>query len=524
VRILLIEDNEDEVCLIRGMLLETNDAAIDVEWVEQLDRGLTRLAQGNIDLVLLDLSLPDSQGLESVDRVWSHTQDVPIIVLTGLDDEALASRAVRSGAQDYLVKGRFDRPFLMRALRYAVERKAAERALRRTEAQLHQVQKMELIGQLAGGLAHDLNNLLTVINGHSEMLSEKIGSDNTGWRNGLDPIKDAGQRAASLTRRLLDLSRRQAPESKVLDLNDAVSGMGNLLRQLIGKQIDLALRPHPGLGRVRADPGQVEQIIMNLAVNARDAMPGGGQLTIETMNVELDSAYALMHQSVEPGSYVMLAVSDTGCGMDAATQARLFEPFFTTKEPGKGTGLGLATVYGIVKQSKGNIWVYSEPGRGTTFKIYLPRLEEDTKRVAPAPGPDVTVGGSETVLLVEDQEMVRTLARTILQRYGYTVVTAPNGHEALRIAHERPGPIHLLLTDAVMPGMNGPQLAGLVRSVRSDMKVLYMSGYTDGLFGQTWRGEPGIPLLQKPFTPQTLARKVREVLGVPQPTRTERVA
>ena len=449
---------------------------------------------------------------------------MPIVVLTGLDDEAMASQAVRRGAQDYLVKGRLDSYLLVRAARYAVERKQAERALRESEAKLRQSQKMEGIGQLAGGIAHDFNNLLTVINSYSDMLLGDIGFDNPFLRNGPDQIKEAGHRAASLTRQLLAFSRRQVLEPKVLDLNESMSTMGKLLRRLIGEDITLVLCPHPALGRVKADPGQIEQVLMNLAVNARDAMPGGGQLNIETMNVELDTAYARTHVSVLPGPYVMLAVSDTGCGMDTDTQAHIFEPFFTTKELGKGTGLGLATVYGIVKQSGGYIWVYSEPGKGTSFKIYLPLVEENAELPKPDSAPDDALCGSETILLVEDEEMVRALAQAILERYGYTVLAAKHVKDALRITQEGPRPIHLLLTDTIMPGMNGPELAAQVLAIRPEMKVLYMSGYTDKVFTATAAWKPGTAFLQKPFIPQTLGRKVRETLAVPQSNQTERAA
>jgi signal transduction histidine kinase len=525
MHVLLIEDNEDDACLIREMLLEKQEVGFQLEWVDRLGSGLTRLAQGKVDLVLLDLSLPDSHGLETLEKIQAQAPDVPIVVLTGLDDETIANQAVQRGAQDYLVKGRLvDSYLLSRAVRYAVERKQAERALRESEARLRQSQKMEGIGQLAGGIAHDFNNLLTVINSYSDMLLGDIGFDNPFLRNGLDQIKEAGHRAASLTRQLLAFSRQQILEPKVLDLNESVSTMAKLLRRLIGEDIALVLCLHPALGRVKVDPGQVEQIIMNLAVNARDAMPGSGQLTIETTNVELDRVDAHEHPSVEPGSYVMLAVSDTGCGMDADTQTRIFEPFFTTKEPGKGTGLGLATVYGIVKQSGGNIWVYSEPGKGTSFKIYLPLVEENAELPKPDSAPDEALCGPETILLVEDEEMVRALAQAILERYGYTVLVAKHVNDALRIAQEGPKAIHLLLTDTIMPGMNGPELAAHVLAIRPEMKVLYMSGYTDKVFTSTAAWKPGTAFLQKPFTPKTLGHKVREILEAPQPNRTARAA
>src|SRR6185295_16619798 len=458
MRVLLIEDNEDDAYLIREMLMEKEDTGVLLVWVDRLGSGLTRLAENTSDLVLLDLSLPDSHGLETLELVQGCARDVPIVVLTGLDDEVMAHQAVRKGAQDYLVKGQLGGTLLARAARYAVERKQSERALRESEARLRQSQKMEGIGQLAGGIAHDFNNLLTVINSYSDMLLGEVGVEHSFVRNGLDQIKEAGHRAASLTRQLLAFTRQQVLEPKILDLNESVSTMAKLLRRLIGENIALVLYPHPALGRVKVDPGQVEQVIMNLAVNARDAMPGGSQLTIETMNVELDRAQTHQQASLDPGHYVLLEVRDTGCGMDRDTQAHIFEPFFTTKGPGKGTGLGLATVYGIVKQSGGSIAVSSTMGQGTTFQIYLPRVEGVAQQLEPISAPTVGLRGSETILLVEDEEMVRGLAQAILERNGYTVLPAKNVSDALRFALDGPQTIHLLLTDTIMPGMNGPEL------------------------------------------------------------------
>ncbi|MEW6245990.1 MAG: response regulator [Nitrospirota bacterium] len=639
MRVLLIEDNEDDAYLIKESLSEGKGGDYALEWTDRLRRGLKKLTEGHFDVVLLDLSLPDSQGLDTFDQARALAQDIPLVVITGLDDEGLAVQAMRKGAQDYLVKGQLGGDVLVRAIRYAIERKQAEAALRisearlaeaqrmahignwewdllanrvwwsdetyrifgldpaglemnydafltyihpedrgrvrmvvetarhdrkpyqheyrivrpdgtermvhgqgelrlddtgrpvrlvgtvqditerkqaekalqESEAQLRQAQKMESIGRLAGGIAHDFNNLLTVINSYSAMLLGDIGFDSP-LRNGIEQIKEAGHRAALLTRQLLAFSRQQVLEPKVLDLNAVVTNISKLLRRLIGEDIELVICADPSLGRVKADPGQIEQVIMNLAVNARDAMPKGGQLTIETMNVELGEAYPLKPASVEPGRYVMLAVSDTGCGMGAETQARIFEPFFSTKELGKGTGLGLSTVYGIVKQSGGYIWVYSELGKGTVFKIYLPRVEDPSELSEPIPAQVAVGGGSETILLVEDDEMVRVLTRTILQMRGYALLEARNAKEALHLAEEHSGPIHLLLTDTVMPGLSGPELAERVASVRPDMNVLYMSGYTDKAMAHDYGREPRPAFLQKPFTPEALARKVREVL------------
>jgi PAS domain S-box-containing protein len=382
---------------------------------------------------------------------------------------------------------------------------------RKMEAQLRQSQKMEAVGKLAGGIAHDFNNLLTAVSGYSELVLNRIAGDDPNRRY-IQEIQKVSGRAAALTRQLLAFSRRQILQPKVIGLNAVVAEMDNMLRRLIGEDIDLYTVLDPGLWKVKADPGQVEQVIVNLAVNARDAMPEGGKMTIETANVHIDEAYASGHVAIRPGPYVMLALSDTGAGMDAETMSRVFEPFFTTKEKGKGTGLGLSTVYGIVKQSGGYIWVYSEPGRGTTFKIYLPRTEGEVEARTPAAAPPERTRGSETILLVEDEDAVRPLIREVLERNGYTVLSAGNGEEALRVAGRHEGEIQLMVCDVVMPGMSGVELSRRIAPVRPDMKVLYMSGYTDNAIVHHGVLDPGTAFLEKPFTPDALARKVRSVL------------
>ena len=383
---------------------------------------------------------------------------------------------------------------------------------KRAEEQLRQAHKMEAIGQLAGGVAHDFNNLLMAIIGYSELLLARLREGDR-LRKHIQEIKKAGERAAALTRQLLAFSRRQVLVPQVLDLNSVVSNMQKMLRRMIDEDIDLLTVPASDLGQVRADPGQVEQVIMNLAVNARDAMPEGGNLTLETANVALDESYTRNHIDVLPGRYVMLAVSDTGSGMDAETLSHIFEPFFTTKEEGKGTGLGLATVYGIAKQSGGHIEVSSEPGQGTTFRVYLPRIEaayEPAARGAPA---EEMPRGTETVLLVEDDVVVCELLREMLQGSGYTVLEAGGARQALRMGERyAPRPIHLLLADVVMPEMSGPQLADHLARVYPKMKVLYISGYTDAAVARHGKLSTKAPYLQKPFAPEVLARKVREVL------------
>ncbi len=382
------------------------------------------------------------------------------------------------------------------------------------EQLLHSV-KMEAIGRLAGGIAHDFNNLMTSVIGYSDLTLMRIGTDDP-LRRGIEQIRKAGQSAAALTNQLLVFSRKQVLQPKVLDLNCVIADIEKMLRRVIGEDIIVVSELSPGLRRVMGDPGQIEQVIMNLAVNARDAMPLGGKLTIETQNRYLDEAYAQQHVDVQPGDYVMLAVSDSGIGMNEETRSHIFEPFFTTKEKGKGTGLGLATVYGIVRQSGGHIWVYSEPGQGTCFKVYLPRVDADSGR--PNRGPvncEVVRGKSETILLVEDDDCVRDLASTCLRVSGYMILVARNGEEALRIFKENEQSILMLITDVVMPGVSGRDLAQIMRPLSPGLKVLYMSGYTDDAIVQHGVLEAGVNFLQKPFTLEALASKVRQVFDEP---------
>jgi PAS domain S-box-containing protein len=381
---------------------------------------------------------------------------------------------------------------------------------RKLEGQLLQTQKMEAIGTLSGGIAHDFNNLLTVIKGYTGLVLN--ATPDAGTRALIGRIDQAADRAAALTSQLLAYSRRQVLQPRVFKLNTLVLNLDKLLQRLIGEDITLKSVIEPNLGSIKADPGQIEQIIMNLAVNARDAMPRGGGLTIETANVNLDDGYGRTHEGVRPGSYIMLAVSDTGSGIDAGTRSHIFEPFFTTKGVGRGTGLGLSMVYGIVKQSGGSIEVYSEPGHGTTFKIYLPRVEEPVEAL-PVKSADELSRGTETILLVEDDEQVRELARKILINCGYTVLAAESAAAVLRHCESHAGPIHVLLTDVVMPGMGGRQIAEQVKPRRPGIKVLYMSGYTTNAIVHHGVLDAGTHFLQKPFTPASLAAKIREVLN-----------
>lgn len=391
------------------------------------------------------------------------------------------------------------------------DRKEAQEALANTEEQLRQSQKLEAVGRLAGGIAHDFNNLLTVIIGYSDLISRKGGLEPRVAER-VEEIHKAAVRASSLTRQLLAFSRKQVLKPQILDLNELVEGLGKMLARLIGEDVQITTALHPQLGKVNADPGQIEQILINLVVNARDAMPDGGRITIKTANAELDQAYSDMYLAVKPGRYVVLAVSDTGVGMDVATRERVFEPFFTTKEVGKGTGLGLSMVYGIVKQSGGNVWVYSEPGHGTTFKIYLPLI---TAEAAIEAQPELCEGfmtrANETILLVEDEEMVRKLAKDILESRGYRVLAAQSGEEALALC-QKGEEIQLILTDVVMPKMNGKRVADAILASHPETEVLYMSGFTDDAIVHHGVLQPGTNFIEKPFTAGSLVRKVNEVL------------
>ena len=627
VTALLIEDNPDDALLMQSELAATGAVPLDLEWVERLSTGLKRLEQGGIDVVLLDLSLPDSSGAETLRRVLAQVSGVPIVVLTGLDDELLAFELVKEGAQDYLIKGQVDGNLLLRSVLYAIERhrllaelreakESAEARLRavvvntpvimfaldrdgvftlsegkglealgsapgemvgksifdvyrdipqilknvraalsgearsliagvsgvtlearyeplrdqngvvigvvgvahditerkRLEEQFLQSQKMEAIGQLAGGIAHDFNNLLTAILGYCQLGMMKVPPED-GINGYLREIHRAAERASHLTRQLLAFSRRQIIEPRLINLNDLILNMDKMLRRLISENIELVALPALDLGLVRIDPGQVEQIVINLAVNARDAMPEGGTLTIETSSVVLDEEYARVNPEVIPGGYCMLAVTDSGIGMTEEIKAHVFEPFFTTKEVGKGSGLGLSTCYGIVAQNNGHITFDSEPTKGTTFRIYLPLLEGPATAMATSDRHDHLPEGTETVLLVEDEPSVRDVASHVLREQGYTVLEAGNGNEALNMvqAHSH-GQIHLLLTDVVMPLMGGRELAGQIREIHPETAVLYTSGYTDDAIIRHGVLEADTEFIEKPFTPTDLARKVRELL------------
>jgi two-component system cell cycle sensor histidine kinase/response regulator CckA len=423
---------------------------------------------------------------------WKHVRKDGKII----DAEVIAHRLEYAGRPVYLV----------------VAQDVGERQL--LEDQLRQAQKMEAVGRLAGGVAHDFNNLLMVIKGHTELLLNALPQGDNAARK-VELIDRAADRAASLTRQLLAFSRMQVLQPRVINLNKIVEDMGKLIPRLLGEDVDLVVRTANDLGAIRADASQMEQVIMNLAVNARDAMPSGGRLLIETSNAELDRSYANARPVVTPGQYILLAVSDTGTGMDQETQARIFEPFFTTKEQGKGTGLGLSTVYGVVKQSGGFVWVYSELGKGTSFKIYLPRVDQPIDATGATVSYAEAPRGTETVLLAEDEADVRELAREFLVAAGYTVIEARNGQEALKLAAERAEEIDLLVSDLVMPGMTGQQLAALLQQQDSSLRVIFMSGYSEHAAAEAAQAGSSVRILTKPFNRMALLRTIREVLGTP---------
>jgi two-component system, cell cycle sensor histidine kinase and response regulator CckA len=635
IKVLLVEDNAGDARLVAELLREGGQESVALTRTDRLGDAIHLMEGEQFDAILIDLNLPDSDGLATFARARAAAPDLPFVVLTGMHDEETGVQAVREGAQDYLVKGLVEGSRLYHSIRYAVERhrfeeelrmtearyrglvegsiqgilihvdgtirlanpalarllgysdneeltgssfwwsvhpedrdelisymgartatdsasggyefravrrdgtvlwldsivnaiqwdgeqatlatmidvterKAAEEALRRTEVQLQHVQKMEAVGRLAGGVAHDFNNLLTVIIGNCDFMLEELDPQSA-LEKDVAQIRWSAIAATDLTRQLLAFSRQQVLEPRVMELNEVVMKAQRVLERLLGEDVELELALAPDTGRVRADAGQLEQVIMNLAVNARDAMPDGGTLLLETASITMDEDESERHFGAKPGRYALLSVRDSGVGMDAETKVRLFEPFFTTKEAGKGTGLGLATVYGIVKQSGGFISVESDPGSGAKFMIYLPQVPDAVQEQEPKPR-IAPRRGTETVLLVEDSAAVRSVARLALERQGYAVLEAENGQVALAAVAAHDGPIDLLLTDLVMPGSGGRALAERLLRERNGLKVLYMSGHTADTATRKRIEEEGSAYLQKPFTPDSLVAKVREVL------------
>jgi len=515
LRILHLEDEPKDVMLVQAAL-EVDGLACDVEHVDTGAQFEAALEHGEFDLILSDFALPGFGGLAALERARTVVPDVPFVFVSGTIGEETAIAAVRNGATDYVLKHRLSHlaPAVRRAIAEAQERarrRKMEEALRESQERLRQAQKMEAIGRLAAGVAHDFNNMLTAILGYAQLAKMRLGADSP-VASDLVEIRKAGERAAGLTRQLLAFSRQQVLQPRALDLNTVVVDLDKMLRRLIGADVELLARPGKDLGRVMADPGQIEQILLNLAVNARDAMPRGGRVTIETSETTLDEHHARTVLDVPPGGYVVLSVSDDGEGMDAETMTRIFEPFFTTKDPGKGTGLGLSTVFGIVKQSGGGIEVYSRPGHGATFKLYFPRVEAQAEAVVSLPRDLPAAAGTETVLVAEDDDAVRRLVHRTLTLHGYRVHESRNGHEAIRMLESDAEGIDLLITDIVMPGLGGAELLARVASVRPDLKVLCVSGHVDWATVHRAAIGSGTPFLHKPFTPEALAQKVREVL------------
>jgi len=649
IHVLLIEDSAVDARLVKGILDHDENGIFTLQHALTLEEGLRLLAPDSLyRVILLDLGLPGTTGLETLRRIMPLAEGASVVVFTALQDEELGIAALREGAHDYVIKGQIHGGQLRRILRYAVERHKLSSELRaeikhrarvqqalqlseqryrllsetapigillineqgmvidantqalrmfgydrgeligestemllperfrcshegqrssymkephtrpmavgreltarrkdgtefaveialaplatddgvlvsstivditerkKMEEQRRLSQRMEAIGKLSGGVAHDFNNMLAVILGCSDVVLDALPPDHPAIRK-IEMIRKAGASAVDLTRQLLAFSRQQMLQPRVLDLKETVEQTQALLRRLIGENIEFKISLDPTLGRVKADPGQIEQVLLNLVINARDAMPQGGRLTIEACNVEMDDSYKGEHQVVIPGRYVVLGVQDTGCGMDRETQARIFEPFYTTKELGKGTGLGLATVYGIVKQSGGYIWVYSELNQGTLFKVYLPRVDESVQPAKKEPEA-VVLESCKTILLAEDSASLREMAREYLASLGYVVLEAASGREALQKAKEFDGPIHLLLTDVVMPEMSGPELARHMMALRPEIKVIFTSGYTNDAIARQGVLDPAVAFIQKPYRPKALALKIQEVLAVP---------
>ena len=511
--VLLIEDDKEDYLLASRFLSDNPRADFAVSWVRSYEAAIEEL-QNPYDVCLVDFCLGAESGLALIKQAKAGGFRGPMILLTGVGDHNLDVAAMKCGAADYLVKSEVTPELLERVIRHALERTSAEAALHHSEEQLRQSQKLEAIGSLAGGLAHDFNNLLSVILSYSELLATELRPGDP-MRADLLDIHEAGLRAADLTRQLLAFSRQQVFQPRRIDLNAVFAGMEHMLRRVIGEDVELVSLADAQLFEIMGDASQLEQIVMNLVCNARDAMPSGGRLTVETSSVLLSAEEAAEHIGLSAGPHVLLVFTDTGTGMDKATQARIFEPFFTTKGLGKGTGLGLSTVFGIVKQSHGAVWAVSEPGKGTTFTVCLPALEASQARLTSMPPVAAEVGtlrGSETILLVEDDERVRVLARTILRRYGYHVLEAQSGGDALIVCEQHQAPIDLLLTDVVLPRVSGPELAARLVASRPEMRVLYMSGYAgDANLRHPLPGAHAV-YLQKPITPEALALKVRETL------------
>ena len=509
LHILHLEDNPNDAALVKS-ILEDEGIVCTITCVRERDDFVAALENGGIDLVLSDFTLPSFDGMSAIATVRDRWPERPVILVSGTLGEELAVDSLKSGATDYVLKDHLFRlaPAVRRAMQDVDER--AER--RRLESHFIEAQKMKVIGQLVSGVAHDFNNILAVIIGYSDLITSDLGNESP-MRKYIEEIRHASERAAGLTRQLLIFGRKQSVVPVVLDLNDVVNDLENMLRRLIDANVEMMIVPGKKIGHVKADAGYVGQVLMNLVVNARDAMPQGGKLTIATNNVTLDESYTPSKTGVTPGDYVMLSVSDTGTGITDEVKARLFEAFCTTKPLGKGTGLGLATCKTIVQQSGGHIDVYSELGKGTTFNIYFPRVAEPLDVSARPIHAGPLPRGTETLMVVEDEPSVRHLACGVLHNQGYEILSASNGQDALHVAREHKGaPIRLVVTDVIMPLMGGKVMAEWLKATYPDLKILFTSGYTDDAISHHGVLEKGVEFLPKPYTPAGLARRVRQIL------------
>jgi len=514
LHILHLEDDPNDASLIQSTL-EDEGIRCAITRVENKVDFESALARGGLDLILSDYSLPAFDGISALKITHTMYPDLPVVLVSGTLGEERGVDALKSGATDYVMKEGLAR--LPSAVRRALQEVEERDERRRLAARFIEAQKMEVVGQLAGGVAHDFNNLLAVIMGYCYLSVQNLGPENA-IRDYLEIIRTTAERAAGLTRQLLIFNRKQTVQLVVLDVNEVVHDTDKMLRRLIDENIEMTIVPDKALGRVKGDSGYIGQLVMNLAINARDAMPNGGKLTITTCNATLDEKYAQKHPDVKPGEYVMLSVCDTGTGMSEEVKAHLFEPFFTTKPKGKGTGLGLATCQTIVQQSSGHICVESEPGKGTTFKVYLPRVAQPCDANAKSPLNESFLRGTETLLLVEDEPAVRHLARRVLEAQGYEVISASNGQEALNMARGHEGStIRLVVSDVIMPIMSGKVMAEWLKSANPDLKILFTSGYMDDAITRQGVFETGIEFLPKPYTPASLTRKVREMLDESSP-------
>jgi signal transduction histidine kinase len=519
--VLILDDSEADAKLVVEELARSGRRIEHVR-VDRASSFEDALQRGSVDLVISEWSLRALSALDALAILKRVGGDIPVVVVSGSSGEEAAVEAMRMGAQDFVLKSRIGRlfPIVEREIREREQRRAlrserarAEEALEQSEIQLRHAQKMEAVGRLAGGVAHEFNNALSVILSYGELILTDLDPDDP-MRADIEEMRKAARRAADLTRQLLLFSRQHVFELKVIDVGELLGGMQKMLRSVVGEDVSLSFVSAPSLGTVKADPRSLEQVVMNLIMNARDAMPRGGKVVVETSNLEVDEEFVARHPALSPGPHVLIAVTDTGTGMDSDTLARAFEPFFTTKEHGKGTGLGLSTVFGIVKQSGGSVWAVSRLGAGSTVNVCLPRAPT---AVPSRPAPPDGYSGTETILLVEDEPHVRAVARGILEKYGYRVLEAKNGADATRLCKEHAGAIHLLLSDVIMPGLSGPELAERLLLERPRMKLLCMSGHPEDSVARRAVRESRMAYFQKPITPESLARKVREVLDANPP-------